>query len=341
MEGILVDVGKGTQDILIPVKGEELSNWPKAVLPSPTTKLAREIERFTGVLRLCGYTMGGGPVKRAILNHLKKGYPVLATPAAARTIRDDLEEVERLGVKVVENLGECDFYLSDLEFETYKGLRELSGLPQKIDFIGVALQDHGFIKNQSDRITRFNYLKNLLKKSRNPAELYHTEKTGFLTRVDSALAQIKERGLKGFVMDSKIAAVAGLIPYARAQGVEEFTCIDCGNGHTLVATVKNGLICGFLEHHTRMLTPEKLKRLVKRLETGEITFEEVYSDGGHGALFIEEITPQKTYLVGPNRERFKSLGEFAYPLGDAMLFGCAGLLETLKEVAGVEFFFSI
>jgi len=330
LEGILVDVGKGTQDLLIPLRDERIENWPKAVLPSPTTKLAKEIERFTGELRLCGYTMGGGPVKKAILDHIKKGYSVLATPAAARTVRDDLDEVERLGVRVVESLEECDLFLSDLEFETYERLRELSGLSPKIDFIGVALQDHGFIKNQSDRITRFNYLKNLLKRSRNPAELYHTERTGFLTRVDSALAQIKERGLEGFVMDSKIAAVAGLIPYASREGVREFTCIDCGNGHTLVATVKNGLICGFLEHHTRMLTPEKLGRLTKKLETGEITFEEVYSDGGHGALFVEKVTPQKTYLVGPNRERFKTLGEFAYPLGDAMLFGCAGLLIAAK-----------
>jgi len=336
LEGIFVDIGKGTQDILIPVNGFKAENWPKAVLPSPTEKIAGQIEEFAGELRLCGYTMGGGPVKRAILNHLKKGYPVLATPRAAKTLRDDLDEVERLGVKVVERLEECDFCLSDLEFETYRGLRELSGLSPEMDFIGVALQDHGFVKNQSDRVTRFNYLKDLLKRSRNPAELCHVEETGFLTRVDSALAQIRQKGLKGFVMDSKIAAVAGLVPYARARGVEEFTCIDCGNGHTLVATVKNGLICALLEHHTRMLTPEKLERLTKKLETGKITFEEVYSDGGHGALFIEKITPQKTYLVGPNRERFKTLGEFAYPLGDAMLFGCAGLLAAAEAIGLVQ-----
>jgi len=331
VEGVLVDIGKGTQDILIPLKAKRVENWPKAVLPSPTTKLAKEIEGFSGELRLCGYTMGGGPVKKAIVNHVKKGYRVLSTPAAARTVRDDLDEVKRLGIEVVEELQGCNFYLSDLELETYRRLRELSGLNGEIEVLGVACQDHGFVKGQSDRVTRFNYLKELLKRSRRPAELYHVKRSGFLTRFDSIIEQIEREGLKGFVMDSKIAAVAGLIPYAEAQGVREFTCIDCGNGHTLVATVKDGLICGFLEHHTRMLNPQKLRSLTERLETGKITFEEVYSDGGHGALFIERVNPQRVYLVGPNREAFKELGEYAYPLGDAMLFGCAGLLEAFKE----------
>jgi uncharacterized protein (DUF1786 family) len=98
----------------------------------------------------------------------------------------------------------------------------------------------------------------------------------------------------------------------------------------MVSTVKNGRLCGFLEHHTRMLNLEKLSALTEKLVRGSITFEEVYEDGGHGALLFEPVSPQKVFLVGPNRKKFKKLGEYAYPLGDAMLFGCAGLLEVLR-----------
>ena len=330
MEAVLVDVGKGTQDILIPIHRENPNNWVKAVLPSPTVKISKLIKSWDGKeIKFCGYTMGGGPLKKATLDFIKKGGKVIATEKAARSFRDDLEEVEKLGIEIVKEISKCDFFLRDLEFEVFKNLRKLSGLSEDFEFIGVACQDHGFVKGQSDRITRFNYLSNLLKKSRRPQELYHTSKTNFLSRFDSILEQIEEEGLKGFVMDSKIAAIAGVISFAREEGVEEFVCVDCGNGHTMVSTVKKGLICGFLEHHTKMLTSEKLKRLTLKLINGDITFNEVYNDGGHGSLFIERVNPEKVYLVGPNREKFKELGEYAYPMGDSMLFGCAGLKEVL------------
>jgi len=332
MESVLVDVGKGTQDILIPIGGENPNNWIKAVLPSPTTKLSKVIESWKGKeIRFCGYTMGGGPFKKATVDFIKKGGRVVATEKAARSFRDDLDEVKRLGIEVVKEIKEWDIFLRDLEFEVFRELRKVSGLSENFEFIGVACQDHGFIKGQRDRITRFNYLKELLKKSRRPEELYHTQKIGFLSRFDSVLQQIEDEGLKGFVIDSKISAIAGVISYAEEEGVNEFVCIDCGNGHTLVSTVKDGLICGFLEHHTRMINPEKLEKFMVKLTEGKITFEEIFKDGGHGALFIERINPEKVYLVGPNREKFKELGEYAYPLGDSMLFGCAGLVRVISK----------
>ncbi len=334
METVLVDVGKGTQDVLIPLKGEKTENWIKAVLPSPTAKLAKVVKGWKGKeIRVCGYTMGGGPLKKAIVEFIERGGRVVASREAAKTFRDDLEAVKDLGIEVVDELKECDLFLRDLEFEVFRELRLLGGLKGDFEFVGVACQDHGFIKGQSDRITRFEYLKGLLKKSRKPWELYHTERTGFLSRFDSILKQIEEEGLKGFVMDSKLAAVAGVYSYAEEKGVREFVCIDCGNGHTLVSTVKDGLICGFLEHHTRMLDLEKLKKFTVKLIEGNISFEEVFRDGGHGALFIERVNPEKVFLVGPNREKFKELGEYAYPLGDAMLFGCAGLLKAYSSIS--------
>jgi len=332
MKLIAIDVGKGTQDVVVPLVERNKENWPKLIVPSPTEKLAREISEMNRNITVCGYTMGGGPVKKALIKHVEKGFSVRITPKAARTIRDDLDFVKGLGFDIVEELDNCDFFLSDLEFETYQkflwlidrelNLREFT--------LGIACQDHGFVKGQSDRVTRFNYFKGLLEKERNPKKMVITEKTGFFSRFDSILEQLSKEGLKGFVMDSKVAAVAGIVDYAEERNVSEFVLLDIGNGHTLGASVKNGEIVGLFEHHTKLLDEQKLKVLVEKLVSASLSFEEVFEDGGHGALVFEPVNPEKIYVVGPNRKLFKDYGEFAYPLGDSMLYGCAGLISAYK-----------
>lgn len=47
--------------------------------------------------------MGGGKCVSTIKNHIKNGLKVYATPHASKTIRDNLTEVQELGVEIVEN----------------------------------------------------------------------------------------------------------------------------------------------------------------------------------------------------------------------------------------------
>ncbi len=330
-----VDIGKGTQDVVVPDFSSPEENWPKLILPSPTEKLARKVKQFQKDLKVDGYVMGGGPVKKALIEHIKKGFRVVITERAAKTIRDDLEEVRRLGFEVVDSLDECDLFLTDLEINNYQKILWLmnDGWELPSFTVAVACQDHGFVKGQRDRITRFNFLRGLLERERRPQRMVITEKTGFFSRFDSILDQLEKAALDGFVMDSKIAAVAGMVGYAGKMGVKEFVVLDVGNGHTLGASVKNGEIAGLFEHHTKMLNREKVKALVERLVSAEITFEEVFEDGGHGAVVFEKIDPEKVFVVGPNRELLSGYGEEAYPLGDAMLYGCAGLVEAFKGLS--------
>jgi len=330
MKFLAVDIGKGTQDIVYRLPGKVEENWPKLILPSPTEKLSIEVSKFSKDLNVCGYTMGGGPVKRALLEHIKKGFKVRITKEAAKTIRDDLNEVKRMGFEVVDCLETCDLFLTDLDLELYRTFLGFMGESLENTVVGVACQDHGFVKGQSDRITRFEYFKKILREERDPRKLVIVEETGFFSRFDSILRQLQLEGVKGFVMDSKIAAVAGMVEYARKEGVDSFIVLDIGNGHTLGASVKGGRIAGLFEHHTKMLNREKLRKLVERLASAEILFEEVFNDGGHGALAFEPVKPEKIYVVGPNRELFRGYGEFAYPLGDAMLYGCAGLVSAAE-----------
>ena len=331
MEVFMIDIGKGTQDLLYSDENLNTESWVKAILPSPTTMLAEKVKKIEENLRIDGFIMGGGPVKKAILEHLKKGFKVTISQRAARTIRDDIEEVKRLGIEIVEKVENPNFFLRDLEFELYKKLLKLAGKEFNPDIFAVACQDHGFVKGQSDRITRFKYFEEKLKETRDPHDFFFVQETGFFSRFDSILQQLRDGGYRGFVVDSKVASVCGILSYAEEIGIKEFIGLDIGNGHTLGVSIKGGEICGLFEHHTRYLTPEKLKELVEKLASATLTFEEVFNDNGHGAVVFEKINPEKVLIAGPNRKLFKKYGEYAYPGGDVMITGCIGLYEVAKR----------
>ncbi|MGR3311549.1 MAG: DUF1786 family protein, partial [Candidatus Brocadiales bacterium] len=93
---LAIDIGAGTQDILLYDEGKPIENCFKLVLPSQTVIIAERIERATSEHKdifLCGNLMGGGKCVGAIKRHLKKGLDVYATPLASKTIHDNPSEV--------------------------------------------------------------------------------------------------------------------------------------------------------------------------------------------------------------------------------------------------------
>ena len=101
---LAVDIGRGTQDVLVYDPGRPVENCVKMVLPSPTVVVGQRIReaaaRGEGVF-LDGFTMGGGGSVQAVSEHLRRGLPVYATEQAALTIHDNLEKVRALGIQVV------------------------------------------------------------------------------------------------------------------------------------------------------------------------------------------------------------------------------------------------
>jgi len=101
---LAIDVGAGTQDILLYERGKPMEASIKLVLPSQTEIVARRIRRATRAGRdifLVGNLMGGGPNVSVIKRHLRAGHRVYATPRAAKTVRDNLRQVEEMGVQIV------------------------------------------------------------------------------------------------------------------------------------------------------------------------------------------------------------------------------------------------
>ncbi|MFQ5800495.1 MAG: DUF1786 family protein, partial [Candidatus Hydrothermarchaeales archaeon] len=252
---LAVDVGAGTQDILFfdPTKAPE--NNIKMVLPSQTKILAGKISKMGGDLLITGEIMGGGPITMAILRHLKKGHRVLMTKGSARTIRDNLDEVREEGIEIIpdeeagtHNLPRIEAKDVDLGF-IFDVIKKAGEAPP--DFVGIAVQDHGYEKGKSDRAFRFEKIRETLERGASLEDFLFTKPASYYTRMNAVITGIKKAFFGGVaVIDSKFAAIAGAL-----HGVEErpCLCVDVGNGHTMVALVNNG-IDGILEHHTHALT---------------------------------------------------------------------------------------
>ncbi|NOZ58178.1 MAG: DUF1786 domain-containing protein [Euryarchaeota archaeon] len=343
-----IDVGMGTQDVLVFDSTRNLENNPKLVLPSPTRILAARIAGLRGDLLLTGETMGGGPLAYALGEHLKRGYRVFMTPRAAMSVRDDLEQVREMGIEVVDEEevaglnGVTRLRTGDIDFELFRSLLEQVGEPFSFHYFAVAVQDHGRApRGTSDRVFRFEKIAEHVRRRRHLLELGYTSPPEYYTRMCAVRRQIEaETEAKPFIADSKIAAVVGAL-----HGVEERPAIsiDIGNGHTLVALVdEDNRISGFMEHHTGLLNREKLERLIVRFAEGELTNEEVYNDSGHGCVIREAVGIEgvrRIMVTGPNRGMLRGSSlrvEFASPAGDVMMTGAVGLVDMVLHMCRGE-----
>ena len=163
---LCVDVGKGTQDVLVYDPGLPIENCTKMVLPSPTVVVAQRI-REAGARRedifLNGYIMGGGDSVQAVAEHLRKGLSVFATEAAALTIHDSLEKVRSLGIHLVSSqpTGTTLVRTTDYMVAELRAALGAFGVPYPENH-AFAVQDHGFSPTESNRLHRFRVMGDLL-----------------------------------------------------------------------------------------------------------------------------------------------------------------------------------
>ena len=342
MRILAVDIGMGTQDIMIVDEAKSpLEGSYKLVLPSPTRYFAQKIRSTRGDLLIYGDTMGGGPINRAILDHLKE-HRVYMTPSAARTIRDDLEQVRELGITLIsdDELEKVDcekLRITDLDLELLKSRLEAFGIDTSFDVIAVAVQDHGVApQGMSDRENRFIIFKKLLLSSRRIEEFSHLNKIrGEFSRMKSILKRLRSSFTGDIlIMDTGVAAALGSLMDERMSGIQRSVAVNIGNGHTLAVSIEDREICGFFEHHTRMIDRDKLLHFLDRLKKGVITFEEVFDDGGHGALIFEPIEPDVITITGPKKSFMKGAEVHVAPAGDMMMAGPVGLVEAVKYRLG-------
>ena len=163
---LAIDVGGGTQDIFIWQPGQNVENAVKLVLPAPTQVLSRRIRRLTAEAQpifLNGRVMGGGAVTQAVRSHMGHGLPVYATPQAAFTFSDRLEVPEDWGVIITETPPPeaVPLSLGDVDVEALRQVLAAFEVPFP-DHFAVAVQDHGFYPQGSNRRFRFQCWENFL-----------------------------------------------------------------------------------------------------------------------------------------------------------------------------------
>ncbi|OPY19610.1 MAG: hypothetical protein A4E26_02297 [Methanobacterium sp. PtaU1.Bin097] len=339
MRILTLDVGAGTQDVMLYDSEQPVENSYKMVLPSPTRIFAEKIRKHHNDLFLSGETMGGGSINKAIKNHLEKGYRVLMTENAARTVRDDLNRVKWLGIEIIPS-GEMhpeisQIELKDVDLEAIREAFDIFGVELEFDYIAVAVQDHGYSEGMGDRNFRFSKIKEKLE-SPQPPEVFAYSNTApdYFTRMNGVLRTLK--GYNVVIMDSKFASICGATCDEYVKDLDSFIALDVGNGHTLAASFKDGKIMGVFEHHTGMLTPDKITRFCRELAQGTLSHEQIHEDGGHGAWVAEPIGDfQCLVATGPKRGILKETSfkvHNAAPAGDVMMAGPSGLVKAVKYI---------
>lgn len=359
---LAIDVGTGTQDILLFESGKTIENCFKMVMPSPTVIIAERIKRATGggqPLLLTGVTMGGGPCHWAARDHALAGYPVAVTPEAGRTFDDDLTMVQQMGFEIVdedeaarraEQRDVVHIELQDFNAQAIIAALQAFDVNPRVDALAIAAFDHGAAPpGISDRRFRFDFIAETVRRNPIPSAFaYPSAQTpADLTRLraiaSSAARYIELSGSPAetplLLMDTGSAAVLGSLEDALVRRQGDSILCNIGNFHTLAFHLVGGQITGIFEHHTGEINRAKLEDMLVKLAHGTLTNDEVFNTSGHGALILNQPASENgdfpfLAVTGPRRELLRGSTLHPYeatPHGDMMLAGCFGLLRALAD----------
>ncbi len=350
MRILAVDVGTGTQDILLFDSSGPIENSVKLVMPSATTIAAGRIRRATEAgrpLLLTGVIQGGGPCHWALEDHLKAGCAAYATPEAARTFDDDLERVQAMGVRIVSQDeaagldGVERIELRDLDLGAIRSALAAFDVPGDFEGLALGCLDHGDSPpDYSDRLFRFDHLRRVVERKNELRAFAYLpqELPEYLTRARTLVASADGDGPVVF-LDTGPAAALGALQDPRVAAAEEQLVLNLGNMHALAFHLRGTHIYSLYEHHTGEMTTEQIEDFTERLIAGTLAHEEVFGSKGHGVFYAPEdargaharSNGGKPFLAvtGPQRGRLRGSRlqpYFATPHGDMMISGCFGLV---------------
>ncbi len=353
MKILAIDIGAGTEDILLyDDQKRSVENCIKMVLPSPSLVFAAKVKTATRQgkdLFVKGDIIGGGAFSHALKQHVEAGLGVFMTENAAYTVRNNLDQVRELGIEIVHDSGPENFegetiVLEEVNIGKLRGLLKFFGEPfSDIDFVAVAVQDHGvFPEEMSNRRFRINKIRELLKKNPKPEAFAFRENEipPYYPRMKSAVHASKRQlpNAQVVVMDTSPDAILGCLMDPAVENADPILAVNVGNGHTMAAIIARGEVTAVLEHHTRLLNPQKMERLLRDFADGKLCDEEVFEDNGHGMFYLKKPPGfseiEKVVVTGPNRKVLAKTNlpvHFATPAGDVMMTGPIGLVEATKR----------
>jgi uncharacterized protein (DUF1786 family) len=346
MRILAVDVGTGTQDILVFDTSGPVENCVKLVMPSATSIAAGRIRRASASGRpvaLTGVIQGGGPCHWALEDHLHAGHTAFATPAAAATFDDDLDAVRAMGVTLVSEdealrLDADRIELRDLDLGAIATALRAFDVTPDFDAYAVGCLDHGNSPpGYSDRLFRFDHLRSVAGASSDLRSFAYlpSELPDYLTRAASLLLCVESDAPTVF-LDTGPAAALGALQDPAVAASQEQLVLNLGNMHALAFHLRGTQIVSLYEHHTGEMSDAQIVDFTRRLVTRDLLHEEVFGSKGHGVFYVEDsaalsLTEPFLAVTGPRRGRVRgsALGPyFAAPHGDMMLSGAFGMVAA-------------
>lgn len=347
MKILCIDVGTGTQDILLFDSTTEIENCLQLIMPSPTVLVANQIRAATQrgeTVLLTGAIMGGGPNSWAAEAHIRAGLPIYATRAAALSFNDELDKVEASGIRVVSddearNLNATRVVMRDVDLEAIQRAFEAFGVALEFDALAVAVFDHGNAPpNVSDRTFRFEFLAERIRATGKLSGFAFMcdEIPERLTRMRAAANSVDVQAPL-MVMDTAPAAVRGALDDDVVANHKNAIVANLGNFHALAFRFTDGKITGVFEHHSGELKPAQLEKFLRELANGTLTNEAVFDSQGHGAVMFDTRVQDLNFLAvtGPRRSMLlhsKLKPYFAVPYGAMMQAGNFGLLHAYADL---------
>jgi len=337
MKILAIDIGAGTQDILLFDSEKKIENCISLVLPTPSRVFTEKLKAIEDHVYIYGDTIGGGSLGRAILRHIQKGYRVVMEESAAYSIRNDQDEVRSMGIEVgkkpkTDHFEELE--IREVDLPLLANFLSNFGEGFEVDAVAIAVQDHGVSpKGVSDRAFRFANMERMLRDDNRP-EMFHflgDSIPEYYLRMRSAVAAVRRTSSAPLlVMDTCFSAILGCLDEVTGPSV----VVNVGNGHTIAALILERKIEALYEHHTHELTPKKLENDLRLLVKGELSGKKVFEDNGHGAITLKPFQGEVQVVVtGPNRDLFKETSFrfiYAAPAGNTMMTGPMGLVKAVQ-----------
>lgn len=364
MRILAVDMGTGTQDILLFDPSGPAENSIKLVMPSATTIAAGRILRATvsdKPVLLTGVIQGGGPCHWALEQHLREGRDAYATPEAARTFDDDLARVEAMGVRIVgdDEAAALDgverIELRDLDLDAIRAALAAFDVSGRFDGLALGCLDHGDSPpDYSDRLFRFDHLRRVVEQENDLLSFAYLpeELPDYLTRARTMIGPAAREAPTVF-LDTGPAAALGALQDPGVASEDEALVLNLGNMHALAFHLRDTHVHSLYEHHTGEMSDAQIEDFTRRLVSGALEHDEVFGSKGHGVFYADPAPRESLPLVavtGPQRGRLRGSAldpYFAAPHGDMMISGCFGLVrafgarypehrEEIERALGIE-----
>jgi uncharacterized protein (DUF1786 family) len=349
MRILAVDVGTGTQDILLFDSDQSVENALQLIMPSPTKIAEGRIRRATEAQRpvlVTGVIAGGGPCHWALEDHIRAGHKAYATREAATTFDDDLDNVQKMGITLVsddeaQSVDADHVPLRDLDLDAIRTALAAFDVSGEFDGLALGCLDHGAAPpDYSDRLFRFDHMRDVAGERNDLLAFAYTpsELPEYLTRARTLVDSADSEAPIVF-MDTGPAAALGALQDPIVGERDEQTVLNLGNMHALAFHLRGTEIISLYEHHTGEVTVEQIEDFTERLIGGDLPHDDVFNSKGHGVYYAdaERVEPNGERLIavtGPQRSKIRGSRlkpYFAVPHGDMMVSGCFGLLWAFAE----------